>query len=83
MSEIALSILEHDLSAALARVARGESLLVYDEGREIALITPPPSTAAAILPAQSLVKFFLTSPLRDSGLEISRDRSTGRPTVNL
>lgn len=83
MSGIALSILERDLSAALARVARGESLLVFDEGREIAQITPPPGTAAALPPALSLVDFFMASPLLDSGLEISRERGGERPTVDL
>ena len=81
MSGIALSILERDLSAALARVAKGESLQVIDEGREIARITPPPGSAVAVLPAQSLVEFFLASPLRDSGLETSRERGAERPTV--
>lgn len=83
MSGIALSILERDLSAALARVAKGESLQVINEGREIARITPPPGYAAAALPAQSLVQFFLASPLRDSGLEISRERGAERSAVEL
>jgi antitoxin (DNA-binding transcriptional repressor) of toxin-antitoxin stability system len=83
VSGIALSILERDLSAALARVAKGESLLVFDEGKEIARITPPPGSAAAVPPAQSLVEFFMASPLRDCGLEISRQRSGERPAVEL
>ncbi len=83
MSGIALSILERDLSAALARVAGGESLLVFDEGREIARITPPPGSAAAVPATQSLVEFFMASPLQDSGLEISRERSAERTAVEL
>lgn len=83
MSGIALSNLERDLSAALARVAKGESLLVFDEGREIALITPPPVPAAVAPPTQSLVEFFMASPLRDSGLEIGRNHGPERPTLEL
>ena len=83
MSAIALPALERDLRAALARVARGESLLVVDEGKEIARISPPSISTRAEPPTQSLVEFFLTSPLRESGLEILRDRSLERPTVVL
>jgi antitoxin (DNA-binding transcriptional repressor) of toxin-antitoxin stability system len=83
VSGIALSILKRDLSAALARVARGESLLVFDEGREIARITPPPSSTAAEPAVQSLVEFFMASPLRDSGLEFTRNHSPERPTAEL
>jgi antitoxin (DNA-binding transcriptional repressor) of toxin-antitoxin stability system len=83
MSGITLSILERDLSAALARVAKGESLQVINKGREIARITPPPGSAAEVLPVQSLVEFFLASPLRDSGLEISRERGVERSAVEL
>lgn len=83
MSGIALSTLERDLSSALARVAKGESLLVFNEGREIARITPPPGSAAAVPAAQSLVEFFMASPLRDSGLEIRREHSAERPAVEL
>lgn len=83
MSAIALPALERDLRAALARVARGESLLVVDEGKEIARISPPSISTTAEPTTQPLVEFFLTSPLRESGLEILRDRSSERPTVVL
>ncbi len=83
MSGIALSNLERDLSAALARVAKGESLQVFNEGREIARITPPPVSVGPVPPTQSLVEFFMASPLRDSGLEIGRDQSPERPTLEL
>ncbi len=76
-------MLERDLSAAFARVAKGESLLVFNEGKEIARITPPAVSAVAVPPAQSLVEFFMASPLRDSGLEIDRERSAERPAVEL
>lgn len=82
MSDIALPILERDLRAALARVAKGESLLVLDQGREIARISPP-SIGTPMSHKQSLVDFFLTSPLRQSGLEIQRDGSSERPAVEL
>lgn len=83
MSEIALPALEHDLRAALARVAKGESLLVFDEGKEIARISPPPGNAMPGPDARPLVEFFMTSPLRDSGLELQRERDPERPTVVL
>ena len=83
MSAIALPALERDLRAALARVARGESLLVLDDGKEIAQISPPSISATSVPTTQSLVDFFLTSPLRDSGLEICRDCSPERPSVEL
>jgi antitoxin (DNA-binding transcriptional repressor) of toxin-antitoxin stability system len=82
MSGIALSSLKRDLNAALARVAKGESLLVIDEGREIARITPP-ETVTSVPSSESLVEFFMSSPLRDSGLEIERSRSPQRPTIEL
>jgi len=83
MNAIALPTLERDLHAALARVARGESLLVLDEGKEIAQISPPSSSATPEPSTQSLVDFFLASPLRESGLEILRERGPERPTVVL
>lgn len=83
MSVIALPHLERDLRAALARVAKGESLMVFDQGKEIAQISPPSTSEPPLSSKQSLLDFFLASPLRDSGLEISRDGSFERPTAEL
>lgn len=83
MSSIALPVLEHDLRAALARVLQGESLVVVDGSRRIAQITPLAQDESKEEPAESLVDFFLHSPLRDSGLELKRDRSAQREGIEF
>lgn len=78
MSAIALPEFERDIHGALARVLSGESLILLDAGRSIAQITPPPRGQAMGGEPVSLADFFLNSPLRNSGIEIERDRSPER-----
>lgn len=81
MSAIALPEFERDVRAALARVQRGESLVLVDGGQDIAQITPSPSSSPVAQSPSSLVDFFLNSPLRDSGIVIERDRSGERDGI--
>ncbi|MDB6003296.1 MAG: hypothetical protein JWR15_283 [Prosthecobacter sp.] len=83
MSSIPLPVLEHDLRAALARVLRGESLVVVDGSRRIAQITPLAQDESNEPPAGSLVDFFLRSPLRDSRLDLERDRAAQREGIEF
>lgn len=83
MSAIALPDFERDVRAALARVLRGESLLLVDAGQSIAQITPPQSASGQTAPQSSLVDFFLNSPLCDSGLVFERDRSGERESISF
>ncbi|MBX7207260.1 MAG: hypothetical protein K1X78_03020 [Verrucomicrobiaceae bacterium] len=78
MSAIALPEFERDIHAALARVLSGESLILLDGGRSIAQITPAPRAPAKGGEPVSLAEFFLNSPLRDSGIQMERDRSPER-----
>ena len=83
MSVIALPVLERDIRAALARVQQGESLLILDGDKQIAQLTPAPDVGTGRQEAGSLVDFFVNSPLRDSGLDLERDRSGGRIGVEF
>ena len=82
MSAIALPDFERDIHAALARVLRGESLLLVDGVKRIAKITPP-EQAPSGSEHSSLVDFFLNSPLSDSGIVVDRDRSSERDTLRF
>ena len=81
MSAIALPDFERDIRAALARVLRGESLILVDGDKSIAQITPPPCSEQTGSQSSSLVDFFLNSPLRESGIQLDRDRSGERETL--
>jgi antitoxin (DNA-binding transcriptional repressor) of toxin-antitoxin stability system len=85
MSAIALPDFERDVRAALARVLRGESLILIDGSQTIAQITPTPmpSTPSKTEYPSSLVDFFLNSPLRDSGIVFDRDRSAERDAIRF
>ena len=87
MSAIALPDFERDVRAALARVLRGESLVLIDGSQTIAQITPTPmpmpSTPSKTEHPSSLVDFFLNSPLRDSGIVFDRDRSAERDSIRF
>jgi len=85
MSAIALPDFERDVRAALARVVRGESLVLTDGSQTIAQITPTPmpSTPSKTEHPSSLVDFFLNSPLRDSGIVFDRDRSAERDAIRF
>lgn len=83
VSAIALPDFERDIRAALARVVRGESLVVVDGDKQIAQITPPPQVSSLAPKSSSLVDFFLNSPLRESGIEFERDPSAERDTPAL
>lgn len=77
VTAIALPDFERDVRAALERVGRGESLVVLEHGQRIAEISPPASDGSERVP-DSMLDFFLCSPLRDSGLVIERDGSSER-----
>lgn len=80
MHSISLPDFESDVRTALARVLGGESLLVVEGNRRIAQITPAPAISEDEPERGSLVDFFLTSPLCDSGIQIDRDPSGERET---
>ena len=80
MGAISLPDFERDVRTALARVLSGESLILVEGNRRIAQITPAPESSGDEPGRGSLVDFFLNSPLRDSGIQMERDRSGERET---
>lgn len=80
---IALPDFEQNVRAALSRVLLGESLVLVDGSQHIAQITPPVAEGEGTAEPALLVDFFMQSPLRDSGLVISREAGDERPAVEF
>lgn len=74
---------KNKLSELLAAAQQGEPQVITKNGVETAVIISYQEFRRLTAKQNSLNNFLLNSPLRNSRLDLTRSRDTGRETLNL
>lgn len=75
---------KNNLSALIAAAVKGEPQIITNHGTETAVLISYEEYRKLTANGDSLVEFLLKSPLRDSGIELSRSKNdTGRKTLEF
>ncbi len=75
---------KNKLSALIAAATKGEPQLITKNGEETAVLISYEEYLKLTAKDQSLVNFLLDSPLRDSGIDLTRSKAEdSRKTIEL
>ncbi len=74
---------KNKFSELVTNAAKGEPQVITKNGRETAVIISIDDYRRLSTPKESLSEFLLNSPLRGSGIDLTRSKDTGRPTIDL
>ena len=80
-----LSIYEgkNKFSELIANAAKGEPQVITKNGKETAVVISIEEYKRLIATKGTLSEFLLSSPLRGSGIDLTRSKDMGRPTIDF
>ncbi len=74
---------KNKFSELVANAAKGEPQIITKNGKETAVVISYQDFQKMQPQKESLSSFLLNSPLRGSGIDLTRDKDTGRPTLDF
>ena len=80
-----LSVYEgkNKFSELIANAAKGEPQVITKNGKETAVVISYTEYQKLTAKKESLSEFLLNSPLRGSGIDLTRSKDMGRPTPDF
>ena len=74
---------KNKFSELVANAAKGEPQVITKNGKETAVVISIAEYKKLKGKKQSLGEFLLNSPLRGSGIDLTRSKDPGRPTLDF
>jgi len=74
---------KNKFSELVANAAKGEPQVITKNGKETAVVISYDEYRRLKARKEPLGSFLLNSPLRGSGIDLTRDRDEGRPTIDF
>lgn len=83
MKHISIYEGKNKFSEVVANAAKGEPQVITKNGKETAVVISIAEYRKLKARRETLGEFLLNSPLRGSGIDLTRSKDTGRPTPDF
>lgn len=83
MKTISTLEVKDKLSEVIASAENGEPQIITRNGKETAVVISYREFQRLTAKKETLSEFLLNSPLRESGIDLTRSKDTGRETIDF